>query len=76
VSDAPVCRRCHRPVVHSRAAYDAYERMHWVCVHYEFEHGDERDPDLACRDPSCPSRVIDKDPPTDWLTEHGITPSS
>jgi len=34
-----------------------FERMHWVCFHYEFEHGDF-DVDAACRDSSCPSRRI------------------
>jgi len=47
--------------------------MHWVCFHYEFEHGDY-DPDRACKDPSCLSRMIDKNPPVDWLTERGIKP--
>jgi hypothetical protein len=50
-----------------------FEQMHWVCFHYEFEHGDDRDPDQACRDPSCPSRMIDPDPPADWLAERGIS---
>lgn len=72
--DPPLCRRCNRPVVRSRETYEVYERMHYVCFHYEFEH-DDYDPDAACRDPSCPSRQIDPDPPTDWLTEHGIHPS-
>ena len=44
--------------------------MHWVCFHYEFEH-DGVDPDLACGDPSCPSRMVDPGPRPDWLTEHG-----
>jgi hypothetical protein len=73
--DAPAelrCVRCRRPVVRSRDEYDVFEKMHWVCFHYEFEHGDY-DVDAACRDPACPSRMIDEEPPTDWLTEHGIT---
>lgn len=47
------------------------EAMHWVCFHYVFEHGDV-DVDLACKDPKCPSRIVDPDPPVDWLTERGI----
>lgn len=71
-ADAPICRQCQRPVVASRDRYEVFERMHWLCFHYEFEHGDDVDPDQACQDPSCPSRMIDPDPPLDWLTEHGI----
>jgi hypothetical protein len=73
VSDAaPICRRCRIPVVFSRKNYDVFEGMHWVCFHYEFEHGEDLDPDRACRDPSCPSRMIDTQPPVDWVTERGI----
>ena len=66
-----ICRRCQRPVIAERERYDVFEGMHWVCFHYEFEHGDDLDPDRACRDPSCPSRMIDPAPPADWLTEQG-----
>ena len=66
------CQRCGRPVVvRARGPYAAVQGMHWVCFHYEFEHGD-REVDLACRDPACPSRMIDKDPPAGWITERGI----
>jgi hypothetical protein len=34
--------------------YDVFERMHWVCFHFEFEH--RGDPDAPCSDPSCPMR--------------------
>jgi hypothetical protein len=51
------CVRFRRPVVRSRDAYNVYEKMHWVCFHYEFEHGD-CDVDAACRDPACPSEMI------------------
>jgi hypothetical protein len=71
VSDTPICQRCHRPVIQSRDQYDVFEQMHRVCFHYEFEHGDV-DPDRACEDPSCPSRMIDKDPPLDWFADRGI----
>lgn len=66
---APLCRRCNRPVVRSRGQYEVYECMHWICFHYEFEHGDNVDPDEACRNPSCPSRQIDSDPPPDWFRQ-------
>lgn len=49
-------------------AYETYEGMHWVCFHYEYEHGD-LDVDSACRDPGCTSRMVDPDPPPHWLTE-------
>ena len=69
----PIGRRCRRPVVVSGERYDVFGHMHWVCFHYEFERGDDRDPDQACRDPSCPSRMIDPGPPADWLAERGIS---
>jgi hypothetical protein len=68
--NARVCRRCHVPVVEALFPYDVMEGMHWVCFHYVFEHGDV-DVDLACKDPKCPSRIVDPDPPVDWLTERG-----
>ncbi len=39
------------------ADYDTFERMHWVCFHYEIEH-DPADPDEACNAGGCPSGVI------------------
>jgi hypothetical protein len=65
-SDLPVCVRCHRPVRVNADHYDVFERMHWVCFHYEFEHeagAPDRDPDQACGDRGCPSRAFDPDPP-------------
>jgi hypothetical protein len=54
MSDEPSpCVRCGRPVVVNREWYDVFERMHWLCFHLEFEHGDH-DPDEGCGDPSCP----------------------
>lgn len=32
------CRRCGRAVVVSAAQYETFERMHYVCFHYELEH--------------------------------------
>lgn len=34
--------------------YDVFERMHYLCFHMEFEHGDDRDPDVDCGIPGCP----------------------
>ena len=65
----PLCDRCHRPVTRSRDSYETFERMHWVCFHYEFEHGDTLDPDTACGDPSCPARAFDPTPPPTWFDE-------
>jgi hypothetical protein len=31
--------------VRNREQYDTFERMHWSCFHYEFEHAG--DPDVA-----------------------------
>jgi hypothetical protein len=68
-SDLPVCIRCGRAVRVNVDRYDVFERMHWVCFHYEFEHeagAPDRDPDRACGDPGCPSRAFDPDPPAPW----------
>ncbi len=48
-----LCRRCDRPVRVSREHYETFERMHYVCFHYEFEHS-EFDPDEACGATGCP----------------------
>ena len=42
-----ICRRCSRPIVVEAAQYEVFEHMHYVCVHYEFEH-DPIDPDEEC----------------------------
>jgi len=53
------CRRCNRPVRVNRDNYETFERMHYVCFHYEFEHDLTRtantDPDEDCGVPGCPS---------------------
>ena len=51
-SKYPICVKCGKPVEKSKDEYDAYEKMHWLCFHLEFEH--DNDPDLPCNDPSCP----------------------
>jgi hypothetical protein len=56
--DSLICRRCHRPVTTSAAAYETFEHMHYVCVHYEFEH-DPIDPDEDCHRGGCPSGAIE-----------------
>ena len=38
----------------SAADYETFERMHYVCFHYEFEH-DPADPDEECTAGGCPS---------------------
>ncbi len=68
----PECVRCHRAVRRNKDLYDVFERMHWACFHYEFEHdvaGDTLgDPDEACTDPACPARAFDPHPPPDFLS--------
>jgi hypothetical protein len=57
-TDEPLlCRRCGRPVGVSAAEFETYERMHYVCFHYEFEH-DPVDPDRECEAGGCPSGVL------------------
>ncbi|MFC6006976.1 DUF7660 family protein [Angustibacter luteus] len=51
------CQRCHRPVRESAAQYEVFERMHYVCFHYEFEHGDT-DVDTECGAGGCPSASL------------------
>jgi len=59
----PICVRCGRPVERNRDLYETFERMHWACFHYEFEHdvNGSGDPDIACADPFCPARAFDAD---------------
>ncbi|MGW9418288.1 hypothetical protein ACWGRS_11535 [Cellulosimicrobium funkei] len=51
-----VCRRCHRSVRVGAAEYETFERMHYVCFHYEFEHQDF-DVDESCGLAGCPSEA-------------------
>jgi hypothetical protein len=57
-TDYPQCRRCGWPVRINRDRYELFEKMHWICFHFEFEHTPEFDPDEPCADPSCPWRRI------------------
>ncbi|MDS0134988.1 MULTISPECIES: hypothetical protein [unclassified Amycolatopsis] len=53
-----LCRRCGYPVRLNRDDYETFERMHFVCFHYEFEHRSgvpDNDPDVACGLLHCPS---------------------
>ena len=51
------CARCGREVRVNRDSFEVFERMHYVCFHYEFEHGGF-DPDEECdaRVPVLPAR--------------------
>jgi hypothetical protein len=52
----PICVHCNQPVTVNRDYYAVFERMHWLCFHFVFEH--TGDPDAPCLDPSCPWRRI------------------
>jgi hypothetical protein len=43
-------------VVASAEQYEVFERMHYVCFHYEFEH--QGDPDVECPAGGCPAAGI------------------
>jgi hypothetical protein len=51
------CRRCQRAVKVSAAQFEVFERMHYVCFHYDFEHG-EYDVDEECTAGGCPSASL------------------
>jgi hypothetical protein len=57
------CVRCGREVGVNRASCEIFERMHYVCFHYEFEH-DPYDPDEECGAGGCPSFRLDAPPPS------------
>lgn len=57
--EALKCLRCGQPVETSRDRYQLFERMHWVCFHFEYEH--QGDPDAACGDAGCPMRKLHAD---------------
>jgi hypothetical protein len=48
------CVRCGLDVRVNRDSYEIFERMHYVCFHYVFEHG-TFDPDEECDAGGCPS---------------------
>lgn len=47
------CARCGRSVEASKDHYEVFERMHYTCFHYEFEH--PGDPDVECFGGGCPA---------------------
>ena len=57
VGVTPVCRRCGASVVVSASQFDVFEQMHYLCFHFEFEHG-AYDPDEECTVGGCPSASI------------------
>jgi hypothetical protein len=67
-SDPPICVRCNLPVSVNREMYDVFERMHYLCFHMEFEHGDA-DPDEGCGVPGCPVAASHANYLTDVATE-------
>jgi hypothetical protein len=49
------CRRCGQPA--DTSDFSIFERMHYVCFHYEFEH--QGDVDAECTAGGCPSRKVE-----------------
>ena len=51
------CMRCGEQVESSREDYEVFERMHWDCFHYAYEHdlngGVAESED--CGQPGCPA---------------------
>ena len=70
-----LCRRCGLPVVKFAADYAVFEQMHYVCFHYEFEHGDI-EPDRECAAGGCPAAIVSPaqgaEEPRDSLVEELI----
>ena len=65
-SESQICGRCSRPVASSPGDYATFERMHYACFHYEFEH-DPVDVDIECEAGGCPSRhALLTDSLSDW----------
>jgi hypothetical protein len=50
-----MCIRCGRPAATSE--FLTFERMHYVCFHYECEH--QGDVDAECNTGGCPSRQVE-----------------
>jgi len=62
---ARLCQRCKREVVVHADEYEViFERMHYVCFHYEYEH--KGDPDEECWAPGCPSQTVNPRPERRW----------
>ena len=56
-----ICVRCGLEVRVNRESYELFERMHWVCFHFVFEHSGF-DPDEECDAPGCPSSPFNSPP--------------
>lgn len=56
-----MCRRCNRVVALEADRFHVFEKMHYVCFHYEFEH-DPYDVDEECGAGGCPSATINPRP--------------
>lgn len=52
LAPAQVCRACGELSASAHFA-SVFERMHYVCFHFEYEHGDT-DRDQTCEVPGCP----------------------
>ena len=70
-NESRLCKRCGQPVVENADRYAVFEGMHWLCFHLEYEH--EGDPDVACKDISCPWFQIEVF--RALLRERGVDPS-
>ena len=74
-SPALACRHCGRPVVASKNQFEVFERMHYTCFHYLFEHY-PHDPDEECTAGGCPSSNVSSDQrpeePRDSIVEEMI----
>ena len=51
-----LCARCDREVVDARDSYEVFERMHYVCFHFEFEHDTTQM--SGCEAMGCPSSEL------------------
>jgi hypothetical protein len=56
-----VCARCGQEVRVNRDSYEIFERVHYVCFHYVFEHMGF-DPDEECDAGGCPSSIFTAGP--------------
>jgi hypothetical protein len=56
-----ICVRCGLEVRVNRESYEIFERMHYVCFHFEFEHMGF-DPDEECDAHGCPSSPFNSPP--------------
>jgi len=69
------CRRCGQTVEMFADQFEVFEQMHYVCFHYEFEHGDI-EPDRECAAGGCPAAIVSPaqgaEEPRDSLVEELI----